>query len=97
MTCAQSPNHVIDLVLSIYVRRGRLPEPGEIVFCNNDTAVEEVELLVRRYLRAKAHGLDDFLFCLADVHALSYTKQCAAGFALAMGWCSPRSKKRELV
>ena len=29
VTCAQSPNHVIDLVLSVYVRRGRLPEPGD--------------------------------------------------------------------
>eukprot|EP01052_Picozoa_sp_SAG31_P002290 SAG31_NODE_80_length_27188_cov_42.623869_5_plen_2141_part_00 len=77
VTCAASPNHVIDVVLSVYVRRARLPDPGEVLFCNSSTTLEDVELLIRRYLKARAHGRENALFCLADIHALSYTKQCA--------------------
>ena len=77
VTCAASPNHVIDVVLSVYVRRERLPDPGEIVFCNSSTTLEDVELLIRRFIKAKDHGREKSLFCLADIHSLSYTKQCA--------------------
>eukprot|EP01047_Picozoa_sp_COSAG01_P037911 COSAG01_NODE_3044_length_6674_cov_45.773232_3_plen_1862_part_01 len=77
VTCAPSPTYVIDVVLSIYVRRGRLPEPGEIVFCTVETSVEQVELLFNRFLMAKAQRRNDSIFCLADIHTLSYTRQCA--------------------
>ena len=77
VTCAQSPKHVIDVVMSVFVRRGRLPEPSEILFCTSDTTLEEIELLVRRFLRGKVHGRGEYIFTLADVHSLSYTKQCA--------------------
>ena len=76
-TCASSPVHVIDCVLSIYVRRGRLPEPGEILFCTTETTLEEIELLFRRFLGGKANGRSDAIFCLADIHTLSYTTQVA--------------------
>ncbi|CAM9318852.1 unnamed protein product, partial [Sphacelaria rigidula] len=39
---------VIPTVLSLYVRRGRLPQPGEIVFCTSNTTEEELDLVVRR-------------------------------------------------
>jgi hypothetical protein len=64
-------------VLSVYVRRGRLPDPGEIVFCNSDTTLEDVELLIRRFIKAKQFGKGESLYCLANIHSLSYTKQCA--------------------
>ena len=77
VTCADSTSGVIDVVLSVYLRRGRLPEPGEILFCTADTSLEDIEILLRRFLKARNHGRDDAVFCLADVHALVYTKQCA--------------------
>ena len=77
VTCASSPVHVIDCVLSVYVRRGRLPEPGEILFCTADTNLEEIELLFRRFLGGKSNGRADAIFCLADIHTLSYTTQVA--------------------
>jgi len=74
---AESPRHVIDVVLSVYLRRARLPEPGEIVFCTPKTTLEEVNLLFRRFIAAKSNGRNECVFCLADVHALTYTSQCA--------------------
>ena len=68
---------MIDVVLSVYLRRGRLPEPGEILFCTASTSLEDIEILLRRYFTAKHYGRGDFLFCLADIHTLAYTKQCA--------------------
>jgi hypothetical protein len=76
VTCAEDPTLVIDTVLSVYIRRGRLPEPGEILFCTAETTIEELELLLHRFLRAKPHGRADFVFCIADLHNLSYTQQC---------------------
>jgi hypothetical protein len=57
------------------VRRGRLPEPGEILFCAATTTAEDVELLLRRFLLARAYGRADAFFVLANAHALSYAIQ----------------------
>ena len=75
VTCAESPLAVIDTVLSIYARRGRLPEPGEIVFCFPDSELDEIKLVFHRFLRAQSNGRGDYIFCVANVHALSYTAQ----------------------
>jgi MoxR-like ATPase len=77
VTCAQSPNHVIDVVMSVFARRGRLPEPSEILFCTGETTLEEIELLIQRFLRGRPNDRGEYIFTLADVHSLSYTKQCA--------------------
>jgi hypothetical protein len=77
VTCAESTSGVIDVVLSVYLRRGRLPEPGEILFCTTDTSLEDIEILLRRWMMGRQHGRKDLVFCLADIHALVYTKQCA--------------------
>jgi RZ type zinc finger domain/AAA domain (dynein-related subfamily) len=77
VACAESPTHVIDMVLSIYIRRARLPEPGEIVFCTSSTRLEDIELLFWRFIQAKKHQRGNCVFCVADIHALSYTMQCA--------------------
>lgn len=76
VTAAEDPALVIDTVLSVYVRRGRLPEPGEILFCTAETTIEELELLLHRFVAAKSHGRGEFVFCIADLHNLSYTQQC---------------------
>lgn len=75
-TATDAPEEVIEAVLSVYVRRGRLPEPGEVLFATAQTSLEEVELLIRRFLKAADHGRGDQVFCLADLHVLSYTQQC---------------------
>ncbi len=74
---AESPSHVIEVVFSVYVRRARLPEPGEVVFCTSSTTLEDLELLFNRFIFAKKAGRQNMVFCCADVHALSYTMQCA--------------------
>jgi hypothetical protein len=76
-SCAPSPALVIDVALSVFARRGRLPEPGEILFCDANTPIESVHLLLRRFLRARLFGRGHFVFCLVGVDALSYTMQCA--------------------
>ena len=59
------------------VRRGRLPEPGEVLFCTTETTLEEIELLFRRFVMGKTNGRSEAIFCLADIHTLSYTTQCS--------------------
>jgi hypothetical protein len=76
VTCAQSPLLVIDTVLSVYVRRARLPEPGEVIFCTNETTLEDLNLILLRFIFAKKYGRGSFIFCIADLHNLSYTLQC---------------------
>lgn len=86
--CTADPDEVIVTVLSIYVRRGRLPEPGEVLYCTPRTTDEELELAVRRFtgqrkideLSAAAAGFvgavnDDGIFVIADIHHLSYSSQ----------------------
>ena len=67
---------VIDVVLSVFVRRGRLPEPGEVLFATALTTSEELELMVRRWLTAGRRGRSKSVFTVADLHVLSYTQQC---------------------
>ena len=47
-----------------------------MLFAGPATTLEEVELLLRRWLGARRHGRGGFIFVLADVHELSYTLQC---------------------
>lgn len=77
VACADSKNQVIDVVLSVYARRSRLPEPSEIVFCTAQTRIEDAELLMRRFVSARLHGHADDVYCLADIHTLTYTQQVA--------------------
>ena len=76
VACTEEQAQVIDAVMSVYVRRGRLPEPGEVLFCTSQTSIEELMLLLRRFVRAARYGRGDFIFCVADLHVLSYTQQC---------------------
>lgn len=50
VACAAGKEEVIRAVLSVYVRRGRLPEPGELMFCTDSTSDEDLELAVRRFV-----------------------------------------------
>lgn len=77
VTCAESPEYVIDVALSVYVRRCRMPEPGEILFCTGDTTIEDLTLLLMRFIFAKNHGRGDCIFTVADLHKLSYALQCS--------------------
>lgn len=71
-------HHVKDVVLSVFIRRGRAPEPGEVLFCTADTTEEEIELLLWRCFFARSNGRMDYIFVLADVQLLSYHLQCTA-------------------
>ena len=68
-------NKMLQTVLSMFVRRGRLPEPGEVLFCTSDTTKEDIELLLLRFMSARQYGREDAIFCLADLHTLSYELQ----------------------
>ena len=59
------------------MRRGRLPEPGEVLFATSQTTLEELELLLRRWAGARARGHERRVFVVADVHVLSYSSQVA--------------------
>lgn len=84
VACTDSPLLVIDTVLSVYVRRGRLPEPGELMFCTADTTLEDLTLMLYRFITSKSasfsectSSLSGSVFCIADLHNLSYTLQSA--------------------
>jgi MoxR-like ATPase len=70
-------NQVIDVILTVFAWRERLPEPGETLVCTAQTTLEQVEMIMRRCFDAGKYGRKDFIFVIADVHMLSYTKQCA--------------------
>lgn len=76
VACTSEVSTVIDAALSVYVRRGRIPEPGEVLFCTPETTVEDLYLVLMRFIRAKSHGLEDSVYCIADIHNLSYSQQC---------------------
>ncbi|CAM9464250.1 unnamed protein product, partial [Sphacelaria rigidula] len=73
--CTAGHEEVIPAVLSLYVRRGRLPQPGEVVFCTSNTTEEELELVVRRFAARRSRTAAATLFVIADVHRLSYSTQ----------------------
>ena len=53
---AAEPKAVITTALSVYIRRGRLPEPSEILFCTIHSTAEEIELHLRRWIVAADTG-----------------------------------------
>ena len=73
---ADGEARVIELVLSIYARRGYVPESEELLLCSGHTTVEEIDLLLHRFVSARDHGREDRLYCLGNVHLLPYVVQC---------------------
>jgi len=72
----------VNLLLSLFARRGRLPEVEELLVCTEDTTAEEVELLFRRFFFATDHQRASRLYCLWGIQALAYTVQSGAVEAL---------------
>ena len=67
----------LDMALSLYVRRGRLPLPGEVVVCDTTTPAELVELLIRRFSAALNQDQavadstsGDSVFCVVNIDKL---------------------------
>eukprot|EP00931_Biecheleriopsis_adriatica_P017997 TRINITY_DN1271_c1_g1_i1.p1 TRINITY_DN1271_c1_g1~~TRINITY_DN1271_c1_g1_i1.p1 ORF type:complete len:4782 (+),score=1057.93 TRINITY_DN1271_c1_g1_i1:65-14410(+) len=82
LCCADNPSEVTELVLSIYTRRERVPEAEELLLCSSHTTLEEIELLLRRFFKARQQGREDRLYCVGNVHLLSYVTQCGTVEAL---------------
>eukprot|EP00656_Telonema_subtile_P055941 TRINITY_DN8827_c0_g1_i2.p1 TRINITY_DN8827_c0_g1~~TRINITY_DN8827_c0_g1_i2.p1 ORF type:complete len:1721 (+),score=503.88 TRINITY_DN8827_c0_g1_i2:159-5321(+) len=79
VACSNTP---IDAILSVYVRRGRLPEPSEVLFCTHDpdhagSVVEDITLLMWRFFLARKCGREECIFSVCDVQLLTYAQQCA--------------------
>eukprot|EP00397_Hematodinium_sp_SG-2012_P000023 GEMP01000023.1.p1 GENE.GEMP01000023.1~~GEMP01000023.1.p1 ORF type:complete len:4845 (-),score=1374.35 GEMP01000023.1:551-15064(-) len=72
----QVEGELVDFVLSVYARRQRLPEAEEVLLCSSLTTIEEIELLLRRYIRAKLYGRGQRVYMVAGVEHLSYSVQC---------------------
>eukprot|EP01124_Arcella_intermedia_P034928 TRINITY_DN8767_c0_g1_i1.p1 TRINITY_DN8767_c0_g1~~TRINITY_DN8767_c0_g1_i1.p1 ORF type:complete len:3649 (-),score=794.98 TRINITY_DN8767_c0_g1_i1:25-9951(-) len=66
---------VLDLTFTLYVQQGRVPEPDEVIFCNKNTKMEDIALLLYRWAFAKKHKRKDRLFTLVNIEALWYTTQ----------------------
>ena len=66
---------VIDVVLSIYAGRGRLPEPEELLLCDSHTEFEDMQILLYRWISARKYNRGDRIFCIGNVDMLSYTAQ----------------------
>jgi hypothetical protein len=76
--CADRPSKVTELILSIYTRRQRVPEAEELLMCSGNTTLEQVELLLWRFFSAKLQGRENRLYCVGNVHLLTYNVQCGA-------------------
>jgi len=76
VTSTDAPEDVMDVTLSVFVRRGRVPEPGEVLFATVDTTAEDIDLLLRRWIAARSCGRSGHVFVVADLHVLSYAQQC---------------------
>lgn len=76
VTCTNDVTLVIDTVLSIFIRRGRIPKPGEVFYCTTSSTTEELQILLSRFINAKLYGHGECIFCIADLQKLSYTHQC---------------------
>jgi hypothetical protein len=76
VTSTDTPEDVIDVTLSVFMRHERVPEPGEVLFATVDTTSEDVELLLRRWIAARTCGRGSHIFVIADLHMLSYAQQC---------------------
>lgn len=81
--CMEEQSKVMDVVLSIYANRARIPEAEELLLCSSQTTVEQIELLLRRFFHARSHGREERLYCVGNVHLLPYAVQCGAVEALA--------------
>lgn len=76
--CATNDAEVVDLVLSIYFRRDRLPDPQELLMCTENTTAEEIDILIRRFIQAKQHSRGNSVYCLGNIQLLNYQLQCRA-------------------
>ena len=75
LMCAEGGATAVELLLSMYLRRGVLPEREECLLCWKATAAEELDNLVRRWQRASEHGREDRLYAIGAVDALSFERQ----------------------
>jgi hypothetical protein len=58
------PEQVLDLTLSLYVQKGRLPEPDEVLFCTKSTSFEDIKLIVLRWAASAKNNRPDRLYCV---------------------------------
>ncbi|MDC0366871.1 ATP-binding protein [bacterium] len=72
---ACGPDDAVDVAMSVYMRRGKAPEPGEIVFCDASTTLEEIQLAVMRITKAFEHGCRESIVCFVNVDELVYSRQ----------------------
>jgi hypothetical protein len=73
---AEAAPKVTELILSIYTRRERVPEAEELLMCSGSTSLEQIELLLWRFFKARKNGREDRLYSLGNIHLLPYVVQC---------------------
>jgi len=78
----KSQASLFPVIMTIYAKRNRMPEPSEILFCTERTTLEDIQLLLYRFFLAANHGWENQIFILASFHLLPYTKQTEVADAL---------------
>ena len=73
-----SEDQVVGLVLSVYFRRERLPDPQEVLLCTELTTPEEIEIVIRRFIQARQYKREKCVYCIGNIQLLSYHVQCRA-------------------
>jgi hypothetical protein len=66
---------VLDSIVSLYSSRNRLPEPEELLFCDDQVEFEDILLVLNRWFSAKRHGRGDTIYCITNIEKLSYSTQ----------------------
>jgi hypothetical protein len=69
-------NEISNIIFSVYTRAKRLPEPEELLMCNEFTQLEDVVLLFRRWKMAGLYKRSKRIYCLGNIQYLNYTLQC---------------------
>ncbi|CAG8784777.1 21782_t:CDS:2, partial [Dentiscutata erythropus] len=76
--CVASCNdklRVPNIIMSLYTNHGSYPEPWQILICTKSTAIEELNLFIKRCFFAAKNGYGEKLFCVANLELLELELQ----------------------
>lgn len=65
---------IITRTLSIYSTCKKLPQDGQILFCTNETTMNEIEVFCRRVIDKNKIQNAETIYCLVNVQELNYEK-----------------------
>lgn len=66
---------VLDSIVTIYATEKRIPKPDEVYICDNNSEIEDIILIINRWYYSYLYGDSTSIYCIANIHFLSYSTQ----------------------